>query len=188
MASLRRIVIVGAVSSGKTTLARELACITGAPHVELDSLRYRPGWVEVRDDTVRAKVVEIVGTDEWVMDGNYASGQDLIWLRAQLLVWLDFPLAVILWRLLRRTFRRLLTRSTFAAGTQEQVARLFGSQSILVWACRSHKTRRKRYEELLRQPRYSHLRVERFHSPRRVRAWLDSMRASMDAATVKSEY
>jgi adenylate kinase family enzyme len=174
-ASLWRVAVVGAVGSGKTTIARELACRIGAPHIELDALRYEPGWVEVPEETFRGKVAASVGTDRWVIDGNYANVQDLIWLRAQLLVWIDFPLPVILWRLLRRTFGRLLTGKAFAEGNREQLQRVFSSQSILIWAIRSHKRRRQLYEELLTHPRYAHLQVVRLRSPSAVRAWLAGM-------------
>jgi len=173
--SFQRIAVVGSVGSGKTTLARELAQRIGAPYIELDSLRYQPDWIEVPDQIFREKVVKSVGMDQWVIDGNYASVRDLIWLRAQLLVWIDFPIGVTLWLLLRRTFSRLFRKESFAGGNQEQIGRLFGRQSILVWAIKSHGRRRQQFEELLSQSRYAHLQVVRLHSPSAVRNWLAAM-------------
>jgi hypothetical protein len=171
-ASFRRVAVVGAVGCGKTTLAREIARRIDAPHIELDALRYQPDWVVEADETFRDKVVEYVGTDSWVIDGNYADVQDLTWLRAQLLVWIDIGLTVVLWRLLRRTFRRLWGKEEFFNRNREQFRRVFGSQSILIWAIRSHGPRRRRYEELLKHPRYAHLQVVRLRSPSAVRVWL----------------
>ena len=175
LASLQRVAVVGSVGSGKTTLARELAYRIGVQHIELDSLRYQPDWTEVPDRIFRDKVVAIVGMNQWVIDGNYADVQDIIWLQAQLVVWIDFPILITLWRLLRRTFSRLLIKDTFADGNREQLRRLFGSQSILVWAIRSHWRRRKLYEQLLAQSRYAHLQVVRLRSPSAVRNWLAGM-------------
>ena len=171
-ASFRRVAVVGAVGCGKTTLAREIARRIDAPHIELDALRYQQGWVVEADETFRGKVVAYVGTDRWVIDGNYADVQDLIWLRAQLLVWIDFRLPVLLWRLLRRTFRRLWRREEFFNSNREQFRRVFSSQSILIWAIRSHGQRRRRYEELLTRARCAHLQVIRLRSPSAVRVWL----------------
>jgi adenylate kinase family enzyme len=171
-ALFRRVAVVGAVGCGKTTLAKEIARRIGAPHIELDALKYQQGWVEETDEVFRGKVVAYVGTDRWVIDGNYADVQDLIWLRAQLLVWLDLRLPVVLWRLLRRTFRRLWRREELFNGNREQFKRVFGSESILIWAVRSQGNRRRRYEELLKLARYSHLQVVRLRSPSAVRDWL----------------
>jgi hypothetical protein len=110
-----------------------------------------------------------------VVEGNYADVQDLIWIRAQLLVWLDFPLPLILWRLLRRTFLRLLTGEAFASGTREQLSRILGKRSIFIWAIRSHRRRRQLYEELLASRRYAHLQVVRLRSPAAVVDWLASI-------------
>ena len=184
-ASLCRVALVGGVGCGKTSLARELACRICVPHIELDALKYQPGWVEVSNETFRSKVVALAGTDRWVIDGNYADVQDLIWLRAQILVWLDFPLPVTLWRLIRRTIGRLLTKEPFADGNKEQFRRMFSSQSVLVWAIRSHRRRRQHYEELLTYPRYAHLQVVRLRSPSAVGDWLAGMPESVQGSKIE---
>ncbi|MCY4385693.1 MAG: AAA family ATPase [Desulfurellaceae bacterium] len=171
-ASFQRVAVIGATGCGKTTLAREVARRISAPHVELDALRYRQGWVVVLDEAFRSKVAAHVGTDRWVIDGNYANVQDLTWLRAQLLVWIDFPLPLALWRLMRRTLGRLLTGEVLANGNREQLRRVFSRQSILIWAVRSHSRRRQLYEELLTHPRYAHMRIVRLRSPSAIRTWL----------------
>lgn len=184
-AYFRRVAVVGAVGSGKTTLAREIARLIGAPHIELDALKYQRGWVAEADETFRGKVAAHVGTDRWVIDGNYADVQDLTWIRAQLLVWVDFQLPVILWRLLRRTFGRLWRGEEFANGNREQFGRVFSSQSILIWAIRSHDRRRRRYEELLTRPRYAHLQVIRLRSPSAVRVWLAGLSEPAPGAQIE---
>lgn len=175
MASFQRVAVIGATGCGKTTLAREIARRINAPHIELDALRYQRGWVVVLDEAFRSEVAAYVGTDQWVIDGNYADVQDLTWLRAQLLVWIDFSLPLALWRLLRRTLGRLLTGEVLANGNQEQLRRVLSRQSILLWAVRSHSRRRQLYEELLTHPRYTHLQVVRLRSPSAIRAWLAEM-------------
>lgn len=184
--SFRRVAVVGAVGSGKSTLAREIARRIDAPHIDLDGLRYQPDWVEEADETFRRKVVDYVGTDKWVIDGNYADVQDLIWVRAQLLVWIDFALPLVLWRLLRRTFRRLLTHEEFNSN-REQFRRVFGSKSILIWAIRSHGPRRRRYEELTKNERYAHLQVVRLRSPSEVRTWLASLREPAAGSKIENK-
>ena len=171
-ATFRRVAVVGAVGSGKTTLAKEIGRRIDVPCIELDGLRYQQDWALEADETFREKVVAHVGTEAWVIDGNYSAVQDLIWLRAQILVWIDFQLPVVLWRLLRRTFRRLWKREEFHNRNREEFGRLFSSQSILIWAIRSHGPRRRRYEQMLKNSRYAHLQVVRLRSPSEVRDWL----------------
>jgi adenylate kinase family enzyme len=168
----QRVVVVGAAGSGKTTLAKEIANRIGAPHIELDALKYKQDWTAASDESFRGEVAAHVGTDLWVIDGNYAEVRDLVWLRAQLLVWIDLHLIIILWRLAQRTFRRLLNKEIFASGNREQLNRVFGKQSIFLWTIRSYYRRRKSYEELLKHPRYAHLHVVRLRSPSAVKEWV----------------
>lgn len=169
---IARVSVVGAVSSGKSTLAGEIARRLAAPHIELDLLRYRPGWIPVSSEEFCHSVAVEVGRDRWVLDGNYAEVLDLIWIRAQLVVWLDFPLQIVLWRLFRRTADRLLNSRRVSIGKREKLGRLLGSNSIFVWAVRSHQERRTQFERFLKTPRYGHLKVVRLRSPSEVEAWL----------------
>jgi adenylate kinase family enzyme len=170
--SAHRVAVVGSVGCGKSTLARELARRAKLPYVELDALRYQANWTKTAERAYYDDVVRVAGTGEWLIDGNYEITRDIVWVRAQLLVWLDYPLRLVLWRLLRRTVKRLLTREVFANGNRENFWRLFGRDSIFLWALRSHGPRRKKFAKLLATTRYAHLRVLRFYSPREVDAWL----------------
>jgi adenylate kinase family enzyme len=162
---LQRVSVVGAVGCGKTTLAHTLAEQMGLPHVELDALRYAPSWVETPNETFVSTVGRIVQGDRWVIDGNYEIVRPLVWSRSQMVIWVDFPLRVVLWRLLSRTAYRLLTREEFANGNREQLSRLLGRRSILAWAIRSHEARRRHYQQQLLERRFGNLHVERLRSP-----------------------
>jgi adenylate kinase family enzyme len=170
--SARRIAVVGAVGSGKSSLARTLAQNARLPYVELDSLRYQPHWQKVAEQTFFDDVVRNAGASEWVIDGNYELTRDIVWIRAQVLIWVDYPLPIVLLRLLRRTGRRLMTGEIFANGNRESFWRLLGPNSILLWAIRWHGPRRRMFEQLLATTRYAHLRVFRLRSPREADACL----------------
>src|SRR2546422_5327539 len=85
-----RIVVVGTTGSGKTTTARRIGEIIGAPHVELDALHWEADWTEADTETFRRRIVEATAGERWVVDGNYAKGRDLVWPRAEMIVWLDY--------------------------------------------------------------------------------------------------
>ena len=102
-ARVQRLVIVGVEGSGKTTLARHLAERLSLPHVELDALYWDANWTRVSPHLFRERVAQTLDAERWVTDGNYDAVRDLVWGRADTVVWLDYPLRVIVPRLVWRS-------------------------------------------------------------------------------------
>jgi hypothetical protein len=97
---------------------------------------------------------------QWVCDGNYSSLRDLIWPRAEAVIWLNYPLRTVMSRAIRRTVRRVWTGEPLYAGSRETFRRSFLSRdSILLWALQTHARHRREYPRLLATPEYSHLKV-----------------------------
>ena len=94
--SLCRFSIVGTAGSGKTTLARRLAQRLGVPHVELDAIHWGPNWQPAEPDDFRQRARAALRGDAWTTDGNYRSVRDIVWGRAQAVVWLDYSLPVVM--------------------------------------------------------------------------------------------
>jgi adenylate kinase family enzyme len=155
-----RIAVVGTTGSGKTMLARRLAERHGVPHIELDALHWGPNWSEPTADEFRARVEEILAAPAWVVDGGYHGKLgDLVLERADLVVWLDPPLRTILWRLWRRTLRRVGKGDELWGGNRETWRGAFLSRnSLFVWALKTHRGRRRRYVERLARYETVHLR------------------------------
>lgn len=146
--TLRRVWVVGNSGSGKTTLAREIAARIGAPHIELDSIYHQPGWTPLADGEFRSRAGDITAGDTWVLDGNYNLLSDFV-VRADTVVWIDFPRSVVMRRLLRRTLLRGLMRKELWNGNRESLrnfVRLDPQKSILRWAWTMHSAYRARYE------------------------------------------
>jgi adenylate kinase family enzyme len=170
---------VGTTGSGKTTLARALADALGCPHIELDALFWGPRWSMAALPVFRARVAEVVVGDGWVVDGGYSDVRDLIWSRADTVVWLDYPLALTLSRLLRRIVARIRDGSELWPGTgnRETIRNQLFSRDPLVWfAIRTHRGRRKRIAAMLARPEYAHLEVHRFTLPADAQDWLEAQR------------
>jgi len=171
--AMRRVVVVGTTGSGKTTLAREIARRLGIPHIELDALNWGPNWTEVPREVFRARVAAALEGEAWVVDGNYSAVRDIVWPRADTVVWVDYPLWLILWRLLLRTFRRTFTREELWSGNRERFRDQFLSRdSLFLWALQTYRPRRRNYPRLFSQPEHAHLRAVRLRSPRETDAWL----------------
>ena len=172
----RRVIVVGSTGSGKTTLAAYLARRMGVPHIELDALHWAPNWTEVPDELLRERVEQASAGDGWVADGNYNAVRDILWPRAEMVVWLDYTLPRILWRLTVRTFFRVARREELWNGNRESVRTwLFSRDSLYLWALQTYGKRRKDYPIAFAKPEHSHLKVLHFRTPRATNAWLRTL-------------
>ncbi len=168
-----RIVLHGVTGSGKSTLAARLAALTGAPHVSVDDLMWRPGWVQLTADEQVEAIRPFAGQPAWVMDSLWSATRPVVLARVDLLVTLDYPRRVSLGRLARRTWRRLRTREQFCGGNTESLYRALSSDSIVAWHFRSFE--RKHDEAETWASDAGGPPVVRFTSPRQVDAWLRTL-------------
>lgn len=163
--------IASASGNGKTTFGRELARRLGVQFVELDALVHGPGWTETPDDELRSLVEPIVAGDGWVIDGGYQRKLgSLVLDAADAVVWLDLPIHVWLPRLVRRTWQRLRSGEVLWNGNTESIASaIWGRESLIVWAFRSHFRARREWPTAL-----AHHRVVRLTSPEAVEMFIAS--------------
>lgn len=149
--------------------------------MELDGLFWEAGWKMAELETFRGRVRSAITGERWVVDGNYraAGALELVWSRADTVVWLDYPLPLTLVRLARRIVARIRDRAELWPGTgnRETVRNAFFIRDPLLWfAIRTHRGRRRRLGELLARPESAHLAVHRFHHPREADRWLETQR------------
>jgi adenylate kinase family enzyme len=177
---VQRLVIVGVEGSGKTTLARQLARRFSLPSVELDALYWNANWTRVSPQLFRERVVQALDAERWVADGNYDAVRDLIWGRAEIVVWLDYPLRVIVPRLIWRSVRHSLTGEALWNGNRGTLVRsLLARDSLLAWVIKTSSARRKSYLAAQHDPTWAHLQIIRLQAPRLTRAWVSQLPASL---------
>ena len=180
----RRFNVVGTSGAGKTTFARALAARLALPCVELDQLNWEAGWVEADHEVFRERVVAATAPDEWVLDGNYSRVRELVWARADTLVWLDFPRSVVTWRIVTRSLARIVRRTELWAGNRERPSQLFGRESIIWWSISTYARRRRDYPRLLAG--FPHLEVVRLRSPAAAERWLRGMPQTLAGSAATS--
>jgi len=95
---MNRVAIIGCSGGGKSTLARRLAERLNLPLVHLDVLYWEPGWVQGDIAHFHKQLATALAGDRWICDGNFPSCGDLHFARADLIVWVDQPRLVCLWR------------------------------------------------------------------------------------------
>lgn len=181
---MQRIVIVGSTGSGKSTLAGEVARRLSARHIELDALHWEANWTPAPKEVFRARVAAALDGDGWIVDGNYGAVRDLIWPRADTLLWLDYPLWLNAWRLTWRIFSRGLRRTELWNGNREPIWEHFlpWERSLYVWLLRSHGRRRREYPAILARPEHAHLVVHRFGHPSEAERWLRALASDRQPA------
>lgn len=177
----RRIVVLGRTGSGKTTLARELAAALDVPHFELDALYFGPKFSTAPLDVLRERTCAAVAGECWVVDGNKSAVRDLVWPRADTVIWLDYPLLVSLWRLGKRALWRISVLHEEVAGNggnAETLPQLVSAGKGVVTALRSHRGQRRKYLKMFAEPECRHLAVVRLRSPQATRRWSNCVRSA----------
>ncbi|POM25740.1 topology modulation protein [Actinomadura rubteroloni] len=165
-----RVAIFGLPGAGKSTLAHELSRRHEIPVHELDDILFaRHGALPL--DRFRAEVGTVTVGPRWIVDGNYSKLQDVTWDRAELVIWLDYRLPLILWRVTRRNLRRLSGREQTGRRLTWRAA-FFGRRSVLGNAARKYIRNRPRYAAQLAQTEARGVTVVRLRSPRKTNRWL----------------
>lgn len=173
---IQRIHIIGPGGSGKTSLGAALSARLGIPHVELDDLYWQENWQETPAELFLEKVRTALVGERWVVDGNYRQARDTIWEKADTVVWLDYPIGLVIWWLLRRSIRRAVSQELLWGRNRETLGKLFFStDSLLFYTLRTFFPRRRRYLDWMAEAMGWGITFVRLRSPRETRLWLNGL-------------
>ena len=170
MNTANRIAITGGSGAGKTTLGRELSRRIDGVFVEVDALQHKAGWIRAPiDEVARGIHAALDGQSRWVIDCMCEREVgDFVVSSADIIVWLDLPLAVKLRRLFGRSWRRVRSREVLWNGNVETWRDVFvGRDAVLVHPLRTHLRQRQR---MLAQ--HDHEKIVRLRSTSEVNTWL----------------
>jgi adenylate kinase family enzyme len=178
---MQRVLIAGMGGSGKTTLARRLGPALGLPVHVLDDLYYGPGLVMAA--TFPDDIERIAAGDAWLFDSPGPPAEsaaptevkDLLWARADTLVWLDYPRWLVVSRAVRRSLRRIVTREQLWHGYRETPLSWRRPDHPIRRAWRLHRIRREQLTARTQHPSWAHLQVIRHRSPQETAAWLSAI-------------
>lgn len=184
---MTRIVVIGPGGSGKTRLSARLADLLHARHIEIDALWHGPNWQTCGAEELHRRVSAATERDDWISDGTYfAIIGDLVLERAETAVWLDLPVMLVMWRLVRRSWVRKRDRVVLWHGNFED--RWLNQIRWLIWPSfkRAFENRRRLPEHLARHPQ---LQVHRLRSDAEVEAFVQSIQPteSMSGSSNGSE-
>ena len=118
---MKRILIIGSSGAGKSTFAKRLHEVTSIKLIHLDQLFWKPYWVEPSKAEWRKKVEHIIRGEEWIMDGNYSGTLETRIEACDTVIFLDFPPAVCVYRILKSVaFYKKASRPDMAEGCPEK--------------------------------------------------------------------
>ena len=165
-----RELVDGASGSGKTTAAARVAEILRVPHIEIDALFHGPEWTP--RPSFEADVRRFAAEPSWVTEWQYQVVRAHLAERADLVVWLDLPRAVVMRQVVRRTLVRRLRRRVLWNGNLEPPLRTFFTdpEHIVRWAWLTHERTPARIEQLLQDR--PELAVVRIRSRSDLAGWL----------------
>ncbi len=102
-----------------------------------------------------------------MVDGNYSAVRDLVWARADTVVWLDLPRRTVMRQIIWRTVHRVALRVELWNGNRERWRNVFTRdphESVIAWAWQRHAVYRARYVAATTDPAWRHLTFVRIRS------------------------
>jgi len=169
---VQRVAVIGPSGSGKTTLGRWIESNFALPFTDLDDAHWRPGWIEAPLDEFRGEVDRLTVASRWVLAGNYTEVRDLVWARADTLVWLDLPLAQVLWRSSLRGLQHWWTRAPICNGNRQTLSKIVnGRDSLIGYTLLTFNARRREWPALLADFANGHLERSRLRSQAEIEEW-----------------
>lgn len=142
----KKIIITGTSCTGKTTLGKKLSNELSITQIDLDDLHFLPNWVEKENEHFIKDVNEAIDAlDEWIVTGSYQTVlKDTLWDKAVLIVWLDYPLNLILRRCFIRTYRRVFIKEKCCGENYETLPRFLSNENMILWIFKTYWKRKKR--------------------------------------------
>ena len=92
----KRVAVIGCPGGGKSTFSRALRDRTGLPLYHLDAIYWKDDHTTIPKEEFRAIQRELIGRNEWIIDGNY--GSTVAWRieACDIVFFLDYPTEVCL--------------------------------------------------------------------------------------------
>ena len=145
---MKKIIVAGvSAGAGKSTFAAKLAVKLDMPVYHLDSYYWKPGWVEADREEFIASQQTIVKEDQWIIEGNYMSTFDIRMAEADTFIYLELPLRICLYRVLKRWLTNIgNTRPDMAEDCPEKMDLAFLKFIVTTYSARKVNMRKRMQE------------------------------------------
>jgi adenylate kinase family enzyme len=169
-----RISIVGVSCAGKSSLAKLISEKLSIPYIEQDQLFWKPGWEIVSEEQFQKMVSKEIAKEKWVICGNFRETRPLVFDRVTHIVWLNYPLRIVLQRALKRSFNRVFKTQECCNGNYETFRHAFLSKnSIMYWILKTYKQRIQHYQNEKTIAEEKGINFIEFNHPSETVGWLE---------------
>ncbi|MDZ4481530.1 P-loop NTPase family protein [Bacillus cereus] len=100
-----KIIIIGSPGSGKSTFSKALSKATNIPLIHLDDLYWNVDWIPTPEDEWINTIEKLAVKKRYILDGNYVDSLNIRLECADTVIFLDTPLIVCLFRIVKRTLK-----------------------------------------------------------------------------------
>ena len=168
---MNKVMVIGvSAGAGKSTFARRLGELTGIEVTHLDRLYWKPNWVEAPPEEFLAAQQQIVQQERWIMEGNYARTVHIREPHADTVIYLELPLRVCLYRVLKRRVQfHGKTRQDIGEGCKEKMDKAF-----LKFIVTTYSARKKTMMERMRRYAEEGKTVHYLKTRRQIQGFLDT--------------
>jgi hypothetical protein len=166
-----RVAVIGTAGAGKSHLATRIAQLIGAPSIDRDSL-LGPGQ---NTPEHRSAVERAVSQSRWVFDGTPFYVEDLVYPRADVVVFLDYSRRVCVWRAFRRSLRVEITRHADGPHKPVGLRGWLDPAHPIRWAWSSQPARHRKLARLADDPDLGDATWISLRTPRATEAWLRAL-------------
>ncbi len=161
--------VIGCSGTGKSTLAQTLAKKSHYPIIFLDQHYWKEGWKETPEPEWRETIKGLIKGHSWIMDGNYSGTWDLRLPVTDMVIYLDYPTYIPLFRALWRIFSQYgKTRTDMAADCPERL-----DWDFINYILTFRKKRRRKHITHLKEHEQT-TRILIFTHPKELKLWLSS--------------
>ena len=144
---MERIVIIGCGGAGKSTMARQLGEKLDIPVVHLDTLFWKPGWVEESPEEFDRKLAIELEKPQWIMDGNFNRTMPQRVAKCDTIIYLDFSRFACICGVIKRVLTTYGTvRPDMGEGCPERI-----DFEFLKWVWNYNRDKRERNYRLLNE-------------------------------------
>ncbi|WP_232038655.1 AAA family ATPase [Melissococcus plutonius] len=140
----KKILIIGPNGAGKSTVAAKLGEQFKMKVYHLDKIYWKENWKSIDEQEFNRKVDDIMLSDiACIIDGGYCSNLERRLKYADLIIWLQVPLFICIFNIIKRRFKNINSvRPDMADGCKEKLSFSFFIYALKYNQRSGRKTRR----------------------------------------------
>lgn len=146
--SAQRVLVYGVAGAGKTFTAARISEALSLPLHKVDeeigwlSASVHGPWQLRPQPEIRHKFSQLAQTERWILDGAYESSIPDVTRRSDVIICLDYPRWLILYRITKRTLLRVIRREDICNGNRETLRNVLSRQSPIIYVMRKFQGQR----------------------------------------------